>query len=60
MIMMSLLDELIVLSLGKVAAKGDALSYADKVRSLSKRGHTSGLDFSTGATFALCMAANSI
>ena len=42
------------------AAKGDALSYADKVRSLSNRGHTSGLDFSTGATFALCMAADSI
>ncbi len=42
------------------AAQGDVLSYADKIRSLSKRGHTSGLDFSTGATFALCMAANSI
>jgi hypothetical protein len=42
------------------AARGDVLSYADKIRSLSKRGHTSGLDYSTGATFALCMAAGSI
>lgn len=42
------------------AARGDVLLYADKVRSLSKRGHTSGLDFSTGVTFALCMAADSI
>ena len=42
------------------AASGDVLSYADKVRSLSKRGHTSGIDFATGATFALYMAADSI
>jgi hypothetical protein len=42
------------------AARGDVLSYADKIISLSKRGHTSGLDFSTGATFALCMIANNI
>lgn len=41
------------------AAQGDVLSYVNKVRSLSKRGHTSGLDFSTGSTFALCMAAYS-
>ena len=42
------------------AAQGNILSYVDKIRSLSKRGHTSGLDFLTGATFALYMAANSI
>lgn len=42
------------------AAKGDAFSYANQLRSLSSRGHTSGLDFATGATFALNIAADSI
>jgi hypothetical protein len=42
------------------AVQGDVLSYAGKVRSLSNRGHTSGLDFATGTTFALRIAADSI
>jgi hypothetical protein len=42
------------------AAQGSVLLYVDKIKSLSKRGHTSGLDFCTGATFALCLAADSI
>jgi hypothetical protein len=42
------------------AAHGDVLLYGENIRSLSKRGHTSGLDFSTGATFALYLTANSI
>jgi hypothetical protein len=42
------------------ASQGDVLSYIDEVSSLSMRGHTSGLDFSTGATFALYIGADSI
>jgi hypothetical protein len=42
------------------AAKGDILLYADRIRTLSKRGHTSGLDFSTGSTFAMLMTADSV
>lgn len=37
-------------------ATGDILSYAYATRQLSKKGHTSGLDFVTGATVAVYLA----
>lgn len=42
------------------AFQGDVSSYIDEIRSLSTRGHTSGLDFSAGATFALYIGADSV
>jgi hypothetical protein len=42
------------------AACADIISYVNTIGALSQRGHTSGLDLSTGATLALCMVANSL
>src|SRR5215217_2132320 len=41
-------------------AKGDVLQYIDSVRLISKRGHTSGIDFGTGATVGLYLAIDSL
>src|SRR5215212_9094718 len=41
-------------------AKGDVLQYIDSVRLISKRGHTSGIDFATGATVGLYLAMDSL
>ena len=41
-------------------AKGDVLQYIDSVRLIAKRGHTSGIDFATGATVALYLAIDSL
>jgi hypothetical protein len=41
-------------------AKGDVLQYIDSVRLISKRGHTSGIDFATGATVGLYLAIDSL
>ena len=40
-------------------ARGDALQYIDSVRLIAKRGHTSGIDFATGATVGLYLAIDS-
>jgi hypothetical protein len=37
-------------------AKGDVLQYIDSVRLIARRGHTSGIDFATGATVGLYLA----
>jgi hypothetical protein len=41
-------------------AKGDVLQYIDSVRLIAKRGHTSGIDFATGATVGLYLAIDSL
>jgi hypothetical protein len=41
-------------------AKGDVLQYTDSVRLIAKRGHTSGIDFATGATVGLYLAMDSL
>jgi hypothetical protein len=41
-------------------ATGDVLHYADSIRRIAKRGHTSGIDFATGATIAVYLAINGI
>jgi hypothetical protein len=41
-------------------AKGDVLRYMDSVRLIAKRGHTSGIDFATGATVGLYLAIDSL
>lgn len=41
-------------------ADGDVSHYADSVRRIAKRGHTSGIDFVTGATIAIYLAIGSI
>ena len=41
-------------------AKGDVLRYMDSVRLIAKRGHTSGIDFATGATVGLYFAIDSL
>jgi hypothetical protein len=41
-------------------ARGDVLQYIDLVRLIAKRGHTSGIDFATGATVGLYLAIDSI
>src|SRR5215208_6154100 len=41
-------------------ARGDVLQYIDSVRSIAKRGHTSGIDFATGATVGLYLAIDSL
>jgi hypothetical protein len=40
-------------------AKGDVLHYADLMRRIARRGHTSGIDFVTGATIAIYLAIHS-
>jgi hypothetical protein len=37
-------------------ARGDVVQYIDAVRRIAKRGHTSGIDFATGATVGLYLA----
>ena len=37
-------------------ARGDVAQYIDSVRLIAKRGHTSGIDFATGATVGLYLA----
>ena len=41
-------------------ARGDAAQYIDSIRLIAKRGHTSGIDFATGATGALYLAIDSL
>jgi hypothetical protein len=41
-------------------ARGDVLQYIDSVRLIAKRGHTSGIDFATGATIGLYLAIDSL
>jgi hypothetical protein len=41
-------------------AKGNVLQYIDSVRLIAKRGHTSGIDFATGATVGLYLAIDSL
>jgi Protein of unknown function (DUF2877) len=41
-------------------AKGNVLKYIDSVRLIAKRGHTSGIDFATGATVGLYLAIDSL
>jgi hypothetical protein len=41
-------------------AEGDVLHYADSIRRIAKRGHTSGIDFVTGATIAIYLAIDGI
>jgi hypothetical protein len=41
-------------------AKGDVLQYIDSVKLIAKRGHTSGIDFATGATVGLYLAIDSL
>jgi hypothetical protein len=41
-------------------ARGDVLQYIDSVRRIAKRGHTSGIDFATGATVGLYLAIESL
>jgi hypothetical protein len=41
-------------------AKGNVLQYVDSVRWIAKRGHTSGIDFATGATVGLYLAIDSL
>ncbi|MGH9878575.1 MAG: DUF2877 domain-containing protein [Nitrososphaerales archaeon] len=37
-------------------AEGDVLHYGNLIRQIAKRGHTSGIDFVTGATVAVYLA----
>jgi Protein of unknown function (DUF2877) len=41
-------------------ARGDVLQYIESVRLIAKRGHTSGIDFATGATVGLYLAIDSL
>lgn len=41
-------------------AEGNVLHYADSIRQIAKRGHTSGIDFVTGATVAVYLAIDGI
>jgi hypothetical protein len=41
-------------------ARGDVLQYIDSIRLIAKRGHTSGIDFATGATVGLYLAIDSL
>jgi hypothetical protein len=41
-------------------AKGNVLQYIDSLRLIAKRGHTSGIDFATGATVGLYLAIDSL
>jgi hypothetical protein len=41
-------------------ARGNVLQYIDSVRLIAKRGHTSGIDFATGATVGLYLAIDSL
>ncbi len=41
-------------------AQGDLVRYVDGIKLIAKRGHTSGLDFVTGATIAVYIALDSI
>ena len=41
-------------------ARGDVAQYIDSVRLIAKRGHTSGIDFATGATIGLYLAIDSL
>lgn len=41
-------------------AQGDPFRYVDGIKLIAKRGHTSGLDFVTGATIAVYIALDSI
>jgi hypothetical protein len=41
-------------------AQGYVLRYTDSIRRIAKRGHTSGIDFATGATVAINIAIDSI
>jgi hypothetical protein len=41
-------------------ARGDVARYIDSVRLIAKRGHTSGIDFATGATVGLYLAIDSL
>src|SRR5919108_5751172 len=41
-------------------AKGDVLHYIDSIKLIAKRGHTSGIDFATGATVGLFLAIDSL
>jgi hypothetical protein len=41
-------------------AKGDVLHYIDSIKLIAKRGHTSGIDFATGATVGLYLAIDSL
>lgn len=41
-------------------AQGDILHYADSIRRIASRGHTSGIDFVTGATNAIYLVVDSL
>jgi hypothetical protein len=41
-------------------AKGDVIQYIDSIKLIAKRGHTSGVDFATGATVGLYFAIDSL
>ncbi|MDW0316287.1 MAG: DUF2877 domain-containing protein, partial [Nitrososphaeraceae archaeon] len=41
-------------------AKGDVMQYIDSIKLIAKRGHTSGIDFATGATVGLYLAIDSL
>jgi len=41
-------------------AEGDVLRYAEAIKHIAKRGHTSGIDFVTGATIATCLSIDGI
>jgi hypothetical protein len=41
-------------------AKGDVMQYIDSIKLIAKRGHTSGIDFATGATVGLYFAIDSL
>jgi hypothetical protein len=41
-------------------ARGEVSQYIDSVRLIAKRGHTSGIDFATGATVGLYLAIDSL
>ena len=41
-------------------AKGDVIQYIDSIKLIAKRGHTSGIDFATGATVGLYFVIDSL
>jgi hypothetical protein len=41
-------------------AKGDVMQYIDSIKLIAQRGHTSGIDFATGATVGLYFAIDSL
>lgn len=41
-------------------AKGDVMQYIDSIKLIAKRGHTSGIDFATGATVGLYFTIDSL